>query len=325
MKNAKITGYGLYVPPKVYDNAYMEQIVETNDEWITQRTGIKERHITEENEYTTDIATQAAKRAMADAGISAEDLDLIIVATITPDYFTPSCACVVQKNLGAHKAAAFDVNSACSGFVTALTVAKQFIETGFYRKVLVVGADALSKITDYQDRGTCILFGDAAGAAIVESSDEKGILAVNIGAKGEDGDKLTCLACRNDAEELEKRVSKNKSTVWMAGAEVMKFAVKIMAEAAERVIQDAGLTMDDIALIVPHQANTRIISGAAKRMGISEDKVFVNIHKYGNTSAASIPVALCEAVKAGKVKKGDKVVIVGFGGGLTWGAALLEI
>ncbi len=325
MKKAKITGYGLYVPEKIYDNAYMETIVETNDEWITQRTGIKERHITAENEYTTDIATAAAKRAMEDAGVSAEELDLIIIATITPDYFTPSCACVVQKNLGAHKAAAFDLNAACSGFVTALTVAKQFIETGFYQKVLIVGADSLSKITDYQDRGTCILFGDAAGAAVLEASEENGILSVHIGARGEDGEKLTCLACKEDEAELEKRVGKNKSTIWMAGAEVMKFAVKIMAEAANKVIADAGLTIDDIAMIVPHQANTRIIYGAAKRMGVSDDKMFVDIQKYGNTSAASIPVALCEAVEKGKVKKGDKVVIVGFGGGLTWGAALLEI
>ena len=325
MKKARITGYGLYVPEKIYDNAYMEQIVETNDEWITQRTGIKERRITAEDEYTTDIATKAAQAALADAGVAAADLDLIIIATITPDYFTPSCACVVQKNLGAAKAAAFDLNAACSGFVTALTVAKQFIETGFYQKILIVGADSLSRITDYQDRGTCILFGDAAGAAVLEAAEESGILSVHIGAKGEDGDKLTCLACREDEAETEKRVGKNKSTIWMAGAEVMKFAVKIMAEAAKQVIAEAGLTIDDIALIVPHQANTRIIYGAAKRMGVSDDKVFVNIQKYGNTSAASIPVALCEAVREGKVKKGDRVVIVGFGGGLTWGAAVLEI
>lgn len=325
MNKAKITGYGRYVPEKVYDNAYMEQIVETNDEWITQRTGIKERHIAENDVYTTDLATKAAEAALADAGVSAEEIDLILLATVTPDYFTPSCACVVQKNLGAHKAAAFDINSACSGFVTALTTAKQFIATGFYQKVLVIGADALSKVTDYKDRGTCILFGDAAGAVVLEASAEEGVLSLEIGARGEDGNKLTCLACRDDAEEVEKRVSKNKATIWMAGAEVMKFAVKIMAEAAQKVVENAGLTMDDIALIIPHQANVRIIQGAAKRLELPADKVFMNIQHYGNTSAASIPVALCEAVQSGAAKKGDKVVIVGFGGGLTWGAAVLEI
>lgn len=325
MKYARIKGMGYYVPEKIYDNAYMESIVETNDEWIMQRTGIRERHICEENQYTTDIATEAAKNALKDAGVLAEELELIILATVTPDYFTPSCACVVQKNLGAENAAAFDINAACSGFVTALTIAKQFIECGQYKKIMVIGADALSKATDYKDRGTCILFGDAAGAVIIEAADKNGILSTDIGARGEDGDKLTSLAYRNDEAEIEKRVSGDRSTVWMAGAEVMKFAVKTMEKAARTVLEKANLTFDDIDLIVPHQANRRIIDGAAKRMGISEEKLFINLDKYGNTSSASIPVALCEAVLDGRAKKGDKVIIVGFGGGLTWGAALLEL
>ena len=325
MSNAKITGYGYYVPEKVYDNAYMEQIVETNDEWITQRTGIKERRIAKDNEYTSDMATEAARMALEDAHMAAEALDLIIVATITADYHTPSCACVVQKNIGAAHAAAFDINAACSGFVTALAIAKQFIENGTYQKILIIGADTLSKITDYKDRGTCILFGDAAGAAVLEASAEPGVMAVDIGANGADGMKLTSLDLKADAEETEKRVGKDASKIFMAGAEVMKFAVKIMAEAASKVVAEAGLTMDDIALIVPHQANTRIIYGASKRMGISDDKVFVNIQKYGNTSGASIPVALYEAVKSGRAKPGDKIVLVGFGGGLTWGAAVLQV
>lgn len=325
MKYAEICGMGYYVPEKVYDNDYMESIVETNDEWIVQRTGIKERHICEDGQYTTDIATIAAKNALKDAKMSAEEVELIILATVTPDYFTPSCACVVQKNIGAENAAAFDINAACSGFVTALTIAKQFIESGQYKNILVIGSDALSKATDYKDRGTCILFGDAAGAAVVKASDKNGILATEIGAKGADGDKLTSLAYREDEEETEKRVSKNKSTIWMAGAEVMKFAVKTMEKAARKVVEGAGLTFDDIDLVVPHQANKRIIDGALKRLGIGEEKVFINLEKYGNTSSASIPVALCEAIEQKRAKKGDKIVIVGFGGGLTWGAALLEL
>lgn len=325
MNYAKIKGMGYYVPDKVYDNAYMESIVETNDEWIMQRTGIKERHICGDNQFTTDIASEAAKNALKDANLTAEDIDLIILATVTPDYFTPSCACVVQKNIGAKNAAAFDVNAACSGFVTALTVAKQFIECGQYKNVLVIGADALSKATDYKDRGTCILFGDAAGAVILEAAEKNGILATEIGAKGEDGDKLTSLAYREDDGETEKRVSHDKSTIWMAGSEVMKFAVKTMEMAARKVAERAKLKLEEVDLIIPHQANKRIIDGAAKRMGVSIDKVFANLEKYGNTSSASIPVALCEAVNEGRAKIGDKVIIVGFGGGLTWGAALLEL
>ncbi|MCX7714318.1 MAG: ketoacyl-ACP synthase III [Clostridia bacterium] len=321
---AGIAGMGAYAPEKIYDNAYMESIVETNNEWIMQRTGIAERHIAAENEYTSDLATEAAKRAIKDAGIDPSEIELIIVATVTPDYFSPSVACLVQKNIGAENAAAFDMNAACSGFVTALVTAEKFIATGTYKTVLVIGADALSKGTDYKDRATCILFGDAAGAAIVKATDEGGILSSWIGARGADFDKITNLAFKDDPAELEKRISGNKNTFWMAGSEVMKFAVRIMAEATENVVEKAGLSMSDIKLVVPHQANLRIIEGAAKRLDIDSDRVFVNLQKYGNTSAASIPVALCEAVEDGKFQKGDKIVIVGFGAGLTWGAALIE-
>jgi len=324
MLKAKITGMGYYVPEKVYDNAYMESIVETNDEWIVQRTGIKERRIAADDEYTSDLATKAALKALENANASADEIELIIVATVTPDYFTPSVACVVQKNIGADNAAAFDMNAACSGFVTAFDTADKFIAAGKYKKVLVIGADALSKATDYKDRATCILFGDAAGAAVVEASEDGGLLSSWIGARGKDFEKITNLAYRNDDAELEKRVSKQKSTIWMAGGEVMKFAVRIMAEAANKVVEEAGLKMSDVDLLVPHQANMRIIDGAAKRLDISDDKVYKNLPKYGNTSAASIPVALCEALYEGRIKKGDKVLIVGFGAGLTWGAALIE-
>ncbi len=324
MINAKITGVGGYIPEKVYDNAYMESIVDTSDEWIIRRTGIKERHISEDNEYTTDMATIAGKRAIENANLTPEDIDLIILATVTPDYFTPACACIVQANLGAKNAAAFDFNAACSGFVTGLTIAKQFIQTGTYKNILVVCADTLSKATDYKDRATCVLFGDAAGAAVVSASEETGIIATDIGADGSSGLAITSLAYRNDDEETEKRISHKKDTLWMAGQAVMKFAVKAMADASEKVITEAGLTWDDIDLVVPHQANYRIVDSAIKRMGIDKDKVFLNLEKYGNTSASCIPVALSQAVEQGRIKKGDKVVLVGFGGGLTWGAALIE-
>lgn len=324
MTNAKIIGVGAYIPEKVYDNAYMENIVDTTDEWIIRRTGIKERHISADNEYTTDMATVASKRAIENAGLSSEDIDLIILGTVTPDYFTPASACVVQNNLGAVNVAAFDYNAACSGFVTGLTIAQQFIKTGTYKNILVVCADVLSKATDYQDRATCVLFGDAAGAAVVSASEENGIIATDIGADGSGALSITSLAYRNDGEELEKRVSKKKDSLWMAGQAVMKFAVKAMADASEKVLKQAGLTWDDIALVVPHQANYRIVDSAIKRMGIEKDKVFLNLEKYGNTSASCIPVALTQAVEQGRIKKGDKVVLVGFGGGLTWGAALLE-
>lgn len=324
MINAKITGVGGYIPEKVYDNAYMESIVDTSDEWILRRTGIRERHISADNEYTTDMATIAGKCAIENAGLTPEEIDLIILATVTPDYFTPACACIVQSNLGAVNAAAFDYNAACSGFVTGLTIAKQFIQTGTYKNILVICADALSKATDYKDRATCVLFGDAAGAAVVSASEENGIITTDIGAEGSSGLSITSLAYRNDDEEVEKRISHKKDTLWMAGQAVMKFAVKAMADASERVVKQAGLTWDDIALVIPHQANYRIVDSAIKRMGISNDKVFLNLEKYGNTSASCIPVALSQALEQGRIKKGDKIVLVGFGGGLTWGAAVLE-
>ena len=324
MIKARIKGMGSYTPEKIYDNAYMESIVETNNEWIVQRTGIEQRHIAADDEYTSDLATKAAQKALENAGVTADMIDLIIVATVTPDYFTPSVACVVQKNIGAKNAAAFDMNAACSGFVAALVTGEKFVVTGTYKNVLVIGADALSKATDYKDRGTCILFGDGAGAAVLSASDEAGILTSYIGARGDDFEKITNLAYRNDDAEVEKRVSDRKDTIWMAGAEVMKFAVRIMPEAAEKVIADAGLTVEDVDLLVPHQANIRIIDGAVKRLKIDDSKVYKNIHNHGNTSAASIPVALCEAIEQGRVKRGDKIVIVGFGAGLTWGAALIE-
>ena len=325
MPKARISGVGMYIPEKVYDNAYMESIVDTNDEWITRRTGIKERHVSAPDEYTTDMATIAAKNAIADAGLKPEDIDLIMLATVTPDYFTPSCACVVQGKIGAVNAAAFDYNAACSSFITGLVTANQFIENGCYKHVLVICADCLTKATDYKDRATCILFGDAAGAAVLSASDDvPGILASEIGADGTGADAITSLAFRDDPEELEKRIGGRKDTIWMAGQAVMKFAVKAMADSSNRVLEKAGLTYDDVKLVIPHQANYRIVDSAIKRMGVEKEKVFLHLEKFGNTSASCIPVALCEAVQGGLIERGDKVILVGFGGGLTWGAALLE-
>ena len=323
MAYARIKGLGKYLPEKIYDNAYMESIVDTNDEWIVRRTGIKERRISADDEYTTDLAAKAAQAALKNAGMNAEEIDLIMLATVTPDYFTPSCACVVQHKIGAVNAAAFDYNTACSGFVSGLMIAKQFIENGAYKNILIVAADVLSKATDYKDRSTCILFGDAAGAAVLSASDEPGIIEVEMGADGSSGDTLTMLAYRNDEEEIEKRVSGRKETIWMAGQSVMKFAVKAMADSSQRVLDKAGFDWSDISLVVPHQANYRIVDSAVKRMGISKDKIYYTLHKYGNTSASCIPVALCEAAEKGIVKKGDKIVLVGFGGGLTYAAAVL--
>ena len=325
MPNMVIKGLGKYIPEKIYDNAYFESIVDTNDEWITRRTGIKERHIAADNEYTTDLAVNAAKSAIEDAGIAPEDIDLVLLATVSPDYFTPCCACIVQDKIGAVNAAAFDFNAACSSFITGMIMAEQFIKNGTYKNVLLVCADALSKVTDYEDRATCVLFGDAAGAVVLSADDNGGkMLSYEIGADGSGAMNITSLAVRDDAEELEKRVSGRKETIWMAGQQVMKFAVKTMADATGRVLEKAGLTYDDIKLIVPHQANYRIVDSALARMGVGKDKVVLTLEKYGNTSSSCVPIALKEAIETGMVKRGDKVVVVGFGGGLTWAAAVFE-
>ncbi len=325
MPNMMIKGLGRYIPEKIYDNAYFESIVDTNDEWITRRTGIKERHIAEDNEYTTDLAVKAAEAAIKNAKITAEELDLILLATVSPDYYTPCCACIVQDKIGAVNAAAFDFNAACSSFITGMVMAEQFIKNGTYKNILVVCADALSKVTDYKDRATCVLFGDAAGAAVFSATDEgEGVLGYELGADGSGAMHITSLAVREDEEEIAKRVSGRKETVWMAGQPVMKFAVKTMADATSRVLEKAGLTYDDVALIVPHQANYRIVDSALNRMGVSSDKVILTLEKNGNTSSSCVPAALTEAVVTGNIKRGDKVVVVGFGGGLTWAAAVFE-
>ncbi len=324
-KNAGIVGLGSYLPDRVLTNADLEKMVDTSNEWIISRTGIEQRRIADDNIYVTDIATKAALNAIEDANMKPEEIELIILASITPDMFTPSSACVIQKNIGAVNAAAFDINAACSGFAYALTIASQFIKTGYYSNALVIGADVLSKITDWKDRNTCVLFGDGAGAAVLKAVDAPyGLLATSIGADGSMGGVLTTPALKVTEEEIEKRVSDNARTIWMDGSEVFKFAVKIMGEATKKVLNDADLTIDDVNVIVPHQANIRIVEGAAKRLKIDTKKVFTNLNKFGNMSAASIPVALDQAVKSGFIKNEDIIVLVGFGGGLTWGSAVMR-
>jgi len=323
--NAGIVGIGIYVPEKILTNDELEKMVDTSDEWIKTRTGIAQRRVASDHEYTSDLAVKAAWNALKDANLHPQEVELIIVATITPDMHSPSTACIVQDKIGAVNAAAFDINAACSGFVYALTVANQFITTGCYNNALVIGAETLSKITDWTDRTTCILFGDGAGAAVLQAvEDNKGILSTHIGADGSMGKHLTIPNLHIDSEKLNNHPSANPRVICMDGPEVFKFAVKIMPEATLKVLEKAGLSIDDVDVIIPHQANLRIVDSAAKRLNIRKDKLFINLERYGNTSAASIPIALYEAVKEGLIRSNDVVVLVGFGGGLTWASAVVR-
>lgn len=320
-----IIGIGSYVPDKVMTNFDLEKMVDTSDTWIYERTGIRQRHICAEDQATSDLGIEAAKRALADAKISAEELDLIILATVSPDTMFPAVACRIQDALGAKNAAAFDLSAACSGFAYAMTVGSQFIKTGMYKKVLVVAAEALSKITNWQDRNTCVLFGDGAGAVILSEVEAGyGVLEVELGSEGAGADLLYMPAGGSRRPASEETVANHLHSIHMSGNEVFKFAVKTMGESALRAIHKAGLEPEDISLLVPHQANMRIIKSAAKRLGFPMDKVFVNVDKYANTSSASIPLALDEAVKSGRIKRGDTFVIVGFGAGLTWASAVIK-
>jgi 3-oxoacyl-(acyl-carrier-protein) synthase III len=307
-------------------NFDLERMVDTSDEWIIKRTGISERHILEENEPVYTLGVEAAKQAIADSGISAEEIDLIIVTSSTPDYMVPTTSCIIQKEIGAKNAAAFDLVAACTGFIYGITVAKQFIETGYYKKVLVVSSEGMSKVTEWKDRNTCVLFGDGAGAAVLGVvEDGYGIMSTYIDADGSLGHNITLPFLHVPEEDVKRRINyENKRTLWQDGAEVFKFAIKTMPLASEKVLKDAGLTIDDVNYIIPHQANIRIIESAAKRLGILLEKVYTTIRKFGNISSASIPVALTHAYKEKCLKKGDNIVLVGFGGGLTWGAALLK-
>jgi 3-oxoacyl-[acyl-carrier-protein] synthase-3 len=319
-----VLGAGKYVPDRILTNKELETMVDTNDEWIVSRTGIKERRIAADDQATSDLCLEAAQIALKRAGITADQLDLIIVATVTPDMPFPSTACILQERMGAKKAAAFDLSAACSGFIYGLANASNFIAAGIYQYALVIGADCLSRITDYTDRNTCILFGDGAGAVVIGAVPEgRGFRSFELGADGTGGPLLKQEGggSRNPASpsSLESRLH----YIYMAGAEVFKFAVRIMGNAADEALRKAGMDKKDIDLLIPHQANIRIIQSSLNKLDLTEDKCMINIDRYGNMSAASIPVALAEAAEQGRVKEGDKLVLVGFGGGLTWGASVL--
>ncbi len=310
MMNVGVLGTGYYLPTQILTNRDLEKMVDTSDEWIKTRTGIEERRIATDDVDTSDMAFEAAKQALAAANVSAEEIDLILVATVTPDTSFPSVSCVIQDKLGASNAAAMDVGAACAGFIYAMTTAEQFIKTKVYQKILVIGADKLSKITDWTDRNTCVLLGDGAGAVVMgEVSESRGILSFELGANGAGGPYL-----KED----------KKGHLVMNGREVFKFAVKQMPESSVKVIEKIGYEKEDVDYLIPHQANIRIMEAARKRLGISEHKMATTIKKFGNNSAASIPMALAEAVQTGKINDDDLLVLVGFGGGLTWGAIALR-
>lgn len=321
---AGFLGTGSCLPEREMTNFDLEKIVDTNDEWIRTRTGIKARRFADEKTATSDLATGAAKKALEAAGITAEQLDMIIVATITPDMSFPSTACIVQDNLGAVNASALDVSAACSGFVYATTIAKQFVESGSVKNVLVIGAETLSKIMDFEDRNTCVLFGDGAGAAIIGPVKTGGILAFDLGANGSGGKFLTQPAGGSRMPASQHTIDNRLHYIKMDGSEVFKFAVRIMTKSSMDVIEKANWTLEELNYLVPHQANIRIITSAGKKLKLPLDKVHVNLDKFGNTSSASVPIALDEAIRTGKINSGDKVVLVAFGGGLTWGSLAVE-
>ena len=324
-KAVGIIGIGSYVPARAVTNKDMEAIVETSDEWISERTGIKCRHFVADDEHTSDIATRAAERALKDANLTADDIDLIVVATATPDMLFPSTACLVQHNLNAGKAAAYDLSAGCSGFMYSIATASQFIKTGLYKYVLVIGAETLSRLMDFTDRNTCVLFGDGAGAVVLgEVPEGYGILGVHLGSDGGGGPLLSLPAGGTRIPASEESVKNRLHYIHMEGNEVFKFAVKIMGEAAFRALEQAGMQPADVDWLIPHQANIRIIQSAAKRLKMPMEKVVVNVDRHGNTSSASIPIALEEAIHDGRIKSGQTVVMVGFGAGLTWASTVIR-
>lgn len=322
---AQILGTGYALPDRILSNTDLERMVETSDEWIVSRTGIRERRIAGEELATSDLAYKAARLALSNAGIAAEELDLIIVATVTPDMPMPATACFLQHLLGANRAASFDLAAACTGFIYAMATAEHFLSGSDYRYVLVVGAEILSRVIDYTDRNTCILFGDGAGAMVLGKGEgENGILATYLGANGAGSSLLYIPAGGTRHPSSQETVAKRMHCMRMQGNEVFKFAVKTIPECASRVLERASLSMEDVSYIVLHQANLRIMKAAAAKMNIPWEKMLVNIGKYGNVSAASIPVVVSEAEEQGKIQSGDLVLMVGFGAGLTMGAALVR-
>ena len=322
---AKITGVAGYVPPKVLTNADLERMVETNDEWIRTRTGIRERHIAEHGMASSHLATEAAKELLAKTKTDPSEIDLIIVASVTPDMFFPATACLVQDRLGAKRAWGFDLSAACSGFAYALTVGAQFVGSGAHRKVVVIGSDVMSSILDYHDRATCVLFGDGAGAVLVEpAKDSEGILDFSHDVDGSGGQYLYMPGGGSLHPSTHETIDKNMHVVHQEGSQVFKYAVRRMAELAACLLERNGFSGDDLALVVPHQANLRIIRAMQQRLGLEDSKVMVNIDKYGNTTGGTIPLGLRDAVDQGRLKKGDLVLLAAVGAGYTTGGLLLR-
>src|SRR5947208_5146843 len=324
-RSVSIVGTGSYVPERVLTNDELSKTVNTSDEWITTRTGIKERRVAAKDEHTSDMATQAARKALEQAKISAADIDLILVATATPDMLFPATACFVQKKIGAKKAACLDISAACAGFLFGIEIAQQFITTHTHDTVLVIGAEKLTSITNWTDRNTCVLFGDGAGAAVLQHRGRAhGVISTHIGSDGEYTDILFMPGGGSRCPITRENVDLNLVTIHMTGKEVYKQAVTAMLNAAKKALDQAGLSIEDIACVIPHQANLRIIEAIADRLGISRDKIFVNLDRFGNTSAAAVAIALDEANRTGRIKRGDYVLMVVFGGGLTWASTVIE-
>lgn len=322
---AKISGVAGYVPPKVLTNADLEKLVETNDEWIRTRTGIRERHIVEPGSATSHMATEAAKQLLAQTNTDPAEIDLIVLASVTPDMFFPATACLVQERIGAKNAWGFDLSAACSGFVYALTVGAQFVGAGTHKKVLAIGSDSMSRILDYKDRATCVLFGDGAGAVLLEpAKNGEGILDFEHDVDGSGGNYLYMPGGGSLNPSTHQTIDKNMHVVHQDGSQVFKYAVRRMAELATCLLQRNGFTGDDLALVVPHQANLRIIRAMQERLGVDDSKVMVNIDRYGNTTAGTIPLGLRDAIAEGRLKKGDLVLLAAVGAGYTTGGVLLR-
>ncbi len=324
-RTVSIIGTGSYLPERVLTNAELEKMVETSDEWITSRTGIRERRIAADDEFTSDLAANAAKAAIENAGIGADEIDLIIVASITSDMFMPSTACLVQTKIGAKKAACFDISAACSGFLYAIEIAQQFITCQTFNTILVIGADKLSSIVDWKDRNTCVLFGDGAGAAILRHrAHGHGVIATRLGSNGELADLLQVPGGGSACPITVENAGQNLATIRMKGTETFKHAVNGMVESARQVLDDAGLDPEDLTCVIPHQANLRIINAVAERLELPIDRFMVNLDRFGNTSAAAVAIALDEANRTGRMKVGDYVLLVVFGGGLTWASSVIQ-
>ncbi len=324
VRRVGIVGVGFYVPEKVLTNADLEKMVDTTDEWIRSRSGIQERRIAEKGVGTSDLSAKAAQMALENAGVKPEEVDLLIVATTTPDMPLPSSACFVQEKIGAKNAAAFDLGAACAGFVYAMVTAEQFIKSGTYKTVLVIGADLISSFIDWTDRSTCVLFGDGAGAVVMREVSSGGILSSVLGSDGRYAELLKICAGGSRLPASDETVKSKGHFLKMNGSEVFKLAVRGMADAVIKALAKAGVQKDEVACFIPHQANQRIIDAVSDRLEFPKEKIFINLQKYGNTSSASCAIALYEALKEGKIKKKDKVVITTFGSGLVWGAMVLE-